>query len=213
MKTSANSSPITGPLCRPTGKPSSIAIDSSTPLTKWSASARLALRCFIALFAGPQDDHLFLQVKEARPSVLQGLVGPCPYSNNGERVVIGQRLMQSASDIFLGWTRGPGDRDFYVRQLHDMKISADLMAYPPRVLAAYGHICGRALARAHAKTGDSVMIAGYLGTNETMDDAVVKYAVAYADRVEQDFHEFQKAIRSGRFPLETTQSETAAAIR
>src|SRR5262249_29688290 len=86
-------------------------------------------RCFIALFCGVQDDHLFLQVKEARPSVLEGLAGPCPFSNNGERVVAGQRLMQSASDLFLGWTRGMHGRDFYVRQLRDMKIAPNLAGY------------------------------------------------------------------------------------
>src|SRR5262249_23123300 len=111
-------------------------------------------RCFIALFAGSQDDHLFLQVKEARPSVLEGLAGPSPYKTNGERVVEGQRLMQSASDIFLGWTRGVHGHEFYIRQLRDMKIAPNLTGYGLRALAAYGHLCGRALARAHAKSGD-----------------------------------------------------------
>src|SRR5262249_40006005 len=119
-------------------------------------------RCFIVLFSGDQDDHLFLQVKEARPSVLEGLAGHSPFANNGERIVTGQRLMQSASDIFLGWSRAMHDRDFYVRQLRDMKIAPDLTGYTPRVLAGYGRLCGRALARAHAKAGDAATHRVYL---------------------------------------------------
>jgi uncharacterized protein (DUF2252 family) len=170
-------------------------------------------RCFIALFCGDQDDHLFLQVKEARPSVLEGLVGPCPFSNNGERVVTGQRLMQSASDIFLGWTRGMHGRDFYVRQLHDMKIAPNLAGYGPRTLGAYGHLCGRALARAHAKSGDAAAITGYLGATGVFDEAVADYALAYADQVEKDYELFRAATRAGRFPIETLPSEVEAAIR
>ncbi len=170
-------------------------------------------RCFIALFAGDQDDHLFLQVKEARTSVLQGLVGPSPYGTNGERVVEGQRLMQSASDIFLGWTRGVHGHEFYVRQLRDMKIAPNLTGYGPRALAAYGHLCGRALARAHAKSGDAAALSGYLGTNDVFDDAIADYAVAYADQVEKDYQAFRAAIRSGRFPVETVPSDIEQAVR
>jgi uncharacterized protein (DUF2252 family) len=170
-------------------------------------------RCFIALFCGDQDDHLFLQVKEARPSVLEGLAGPCPFSNNGERVVMGQRLMQSASDIFLGWTRGMQGRDFYVRQLHDMKIAPDLSGYAPRTLAAYGDLCGRALARAHAKSGDAASITGYLGANDVFDEAIADYALAYADQVEKDYESFRAATRAGRFPTEASPSEVEAAVR
>jgi uncharacterized protein (DUF2252 family) len=170
-------------------------------------------RCFIALFAGDQNDHLFLQVKEARPSVLQGLVGPSPFSTNGERIVEGQRLMQSASDIFLGWTRGVHDREFYVRQLRDMKIAPNLTGYGPRALAAYGHLCGRALARAHAKSSDAAALAGYLGTNDVFDEAVADYALAYADQVERDYELFRAAIRAGRFPVETVPSEIEQAVR
>src|SRR5262249_43330702 len=141
-------------------------------------------RCYIALFAGNQDDHLFLQVKEARPSVLEGLAGPAPFENNGERVVFGQRLMQSASDIFLGWSRGPHG-DCYVRQLRDMKLAPNLAGYTPSLLTAYAALCGRALARAHAKSGDAAPIAGYLGNGTTFDDAVAHYAMAYANQVEK----------------------------
>jgi uncharacterized protein (DUF2252 family) len=170
-------------------------------------------RCFIALFCGDQDDHLFLQVKEARPSVLEGLAGPCPFPNNGERVVAGQRLMQSASDVFLGWTRGMHGRDFYVRQLRDMKIAPNLAGYAPRTLAAYGHLCGRALGRAHAKSGDAAAITGYLGATGVFDEAIADYALAYADQVEKDYESFRAATRAGRFPIETVPSETEQAIR
>src|SRR5262249_16565617 len=170
-------------------------------------------RCFIVLFTGDQDDHLFLQVKEARDSVLEGLAGPSPYSNNGERVVAGQRLMQSASDIFLGWTRGMHGHDFYVRQLRDMKIAPNLTGYTPRTLAAYGHLCGRALGRAHAKSGNAATLTGYLGSTGAFDEAVADYALAYADQVERDHEAFRAATRSGRFPLETQPSEIEQAIR
>ena len=170
-------------------------------------------RCFIALFCGDQDDHLFLQVKEARASVLEGLSGPRPYPNNGERVVVGQRLMQSASDIFLGWTRGMHDRHFYVRQLRDMKIAPNLTGYTPRTLAAYGHLCGRALARGHAKSGDAASIAGYLGTTAVFDEAIADYALAYADQVEKDYRAFRAATRAGRFPIETVPSMIEQAVQ
>jgi uncharacterized protein (DUF2252 family) len=170
-------------------------------------------RCFIALFTGDQDDHLFLQVKEARPSVLEGLAGPSPFANNGERVVVGQRLMQSASDVFLGWTRDMRGRDFYVRQMRDVKIAPNLRGYAPRTLAAYAHLCGRALARAHAKTGDAATLTGYLGATSAFDEAVADYALAYADQVERDYEAFRAAARAGRFPLETQPSEIEQAIR
>lgn len=166
-------------------------------------------RCLVALFNGDQGDHLLLQVKEARPSVLEG---PAPYSNNGERVVQGQRLMQSASDVFLGWAR-LRNRDYYVRQLRDMKIAPDLTQHTPRVLHAYGHLCGRVLARAHAKSGDAATIAGYLGSTGAFDEAIALYAVGYANQVEKDYESFRAAIRSGRFPTETTPSDVERAIR
>jgi len=170
-------------------------------------------RCFIALFTGKQNDHLFLQVKEARPSVLEGLAGPCPYDNNGERVVLGQRLLQSASDIFLGWTRDRNGRDFYVRQLRDRKIAPNLTGYAPGTLTAYGHLCGRVLARAHAKAGDAAALAGYMGTTDQFDEAVADYARAYADQVEKDYDAFRAATRAGRFPVETQPTEIEQAVR
>jgi uncharacterized protein (DUF2252 family) len=159
-------------------------------------------RCYVALFADPQDAYLFLQVKEARQSVLDGYVGPVPDGNQGERVVCGQRLMQSASDIFLGWLRGPGDHDFYVRQLRDMKLAPELATFTPSFLNAYARLCGEALARAHAKSGDAAVIAGYVGRGESLEEALRDYAFGYADQVEEDFDAFQRAVRDGRFPVE-----------
>jgi len=170
-------------------------------------------RCYVVLFVDWQDDHLFLQVKEARSSVLEGRACAATYANQGERVVTGQRLMQSASDIFLGWTRGPHGREYYVRQLRDMKLSADLTTFTPRLLAAYADLCGQTLARAHSKAGDPTMIAGYLGGTENFDQALCDYALAYADQVEQDYEAFQKAVRAGRFPIETVPSPLEEAIR
>jgi uncharacterized protein (DUF2252 family) len=169
-------------------------------------------RCLVALFNGDQGEHLFLQVKEARESVLASRTGEAPHANNGERVVLGQRLMQSASDVFLGWAR-MRERDFYVRQLRDMKIAPTLTGYTPRVLHAYGHLCGRVLARAHAKSGDAATIAGYLGSAGVFDEAIAHYAVGYANQVERDYESFRAAVRAGRFPTETTASETEQALR
>jgi uncharacterized protein (DUF2252 family) len=163
-------------------------------------------RCYIVLFVDRQDDHLFLQVKEARSSVLEGRAGPSPFANQGERVVTGQRLMQSASDIFLGWSSEPDGRDFYVRQLHDMKLASSLAGYTPRLLIAHARLCGEALARAHAKSGDATMIAGYLGTSDSFDVAIRDHALGYADQVEKDYELFQRAVQAGRFPVEKFQA-------
>jgi len=170
-------------------------------------------RCYIVLLAGRQDDHLLLQVKEARRSVLEGRSGSSPFDNDGERIVTGQRLMQSASDIFLGWTGGLHGRYFYVRQLRDMKIAPNLAGYSPRILAAYGDLCGRVLARAHAKAGDAPTIVGYVGTTTRFDEAIADYAETYADQVEEDYEAFRGAIRAGRFPIETLPSDVEQAIR
>jgi uncharacterized protein (DUF2252 family) len=160
-------------------------------------------RCIAALFIDRQDSYLFLQIKEARRSVLDGRAGASPFANQGERVVTGQRLMQSASDIFLGWSRGVEGRDFYVRQLRDMKLAPDLTTFTPAFLAAYGRLCGECLARAHAKSGDAALIAGYLGTSENFDESLRDYALGYADQVEKDYETFKRAVRAGRFPTET----------
>ncbi|MGH7059511.1 MAG: DUF2252 domain-containing protein, partial [Stellaceae bacterium] len=161
-------------------------------------------RCYIVLLLGEHNEPLFLQVKEARRSVLEMHAGPSPWRNQGERVVAGQHLMQAVSDIFLGWARGPEGRDFYVRQLRDMKIAAEIDQLDAPELALYGRLCGGALARAHAKAGQSPAIAGYLGASDAFDDAIAKYSLAYADQIERDYETFRAAIRSGRLRTETS---------
>ena len=160
-------------------------------------------RCAIALFLADETDPLFLQIKEARRSVLELPDSPPLFAHQGERVVTGQRLMQAASDIFLGWAEVPGSQDYYVRQLRDMKVSVDIETFRPRTLIDYGAVCGWALARAHAKAGDAATIAGYLGRADRFDRAIARYANAYADQVERDFAAFKAAIQSGRFTVET----------
>jgi uncharacterized protein (DUF2252 family) len=170
-------------------------------------------RCCIALYMADDDDPLFLQVKQARASVLEGLAGPPRWASNGERVVIGQRLMQSASDIFLGWSRGQNGRDFYVRQLRDMKFTAELTGFTPKLLSYYADMCGQVLARAHSKAGDAATIAGYLGDGTSFDEAISQYAVNYADQVEQDFATFQTAVRAGKLPIDTMPAEIEQVLR
>ncbi len=161
-------------------------------------------RCFILVLEGrDENDPLILQAKEATASVLEQHLGGSGYANHGERVVVGQRLMQATPDIFLGWTRGPGGRDFYVRQLWDMKGSVDTTTLPPDGLGFYGGICAWALARAHARSGDSVAISAYLGTNDTFDGAVADFAEAYADQNAKDHAAYLAAIRAGRVSTPT----------
>ncbi len=159
-------------------------------------------RCAIALFLADGVDPLFLQIKEARRSVVESPLAGDRFPHQGERVVVGQRLMQAASDIFLGWAEVPGSQDYYVRQLRDMKASVDIGAFRARTLIDYGAVCGWALARAHAKAGDAATIAGYLGRGDRFDRALARYAPAYADQVERDFEAFEAGVRSGRFPVE-----------
>jgi uncharacterized protein (DUF2252 family) len=156
----------------------------------------------IALLIGRDDrDVLFLQAKEAQPSVLERFVGTSEHSNHGRRIVVGQRLMQAASDIFLGWVRiaGPqGHRDYYVRQLHDWKGGADVETFRPEGATLYGRLCGATLARAHARWGDRIAIASYLGKGDTFDSAIADFASTYADQNERDYEAFADAVRSGR---------------
>jgi uncharacterized protein (DUF2252 family) len=170
-------------------------------------------RCFVALLLAAPDDPLFLQVKEARRSVLERYTGHARVPHNGQRVVVGQRLMQAASDIFLGWTRGPRGRDFYIRQLRDMKLAPDVETQSAQVMQTYATICGMALARAHDKAGDAAMIAGYLGSIDHFDEAIGDYAVGYADQVERDYETFVKAVRSGRLESDLSPSRLATALR
>lgn len=155
-------------------------------------------QCAVALFMASDDDPVFLQVKEANASVLEPYVGRSRHANHGERVVVGQRLMQSASDLFLGWGKGANRRDYYVRQLRDMKMSAVIEDFSAADMRAYGRVCGWALARAHARSGDAAMVAGYMGSSEVFDDALCDFAVEYADQTERDYKAFVKAVRDGR---------------
>ena len=154
--------------------------------------------CLIALFLAAENDPIFLQVKEANASVLEPHAGVSAHANHGQRVVVGQRLMQSASDMFLGWAVGQNGRHFYVRQLRDMKTSAIIEDFDATDLRAYGRVCGWALARAHARSGDPAKIAGYLGSSEVFDDAMCDFAVAYADQAQRDHRAFVRAVRQGR---------------
>jgi uncharacterized protein (DUF2252 family) len=158
-------------------------------------------RAFIALLQGrDQQDPLFLQVKEATRSVLEDHLGKSRYKQHGERVVYGQRMMQAASDIYLGWTKGPLDdtRHYYWRQLRDMKGSAEVESMTPVGLRIYARICGWTLARAHARSGDPVAIAAYLGKRDTFDQAITDFSQGYADQNERDYQAFADAVRTGR---------------
>jgi uncharacterized protein (DUF2252 family) len=166
-------------------------------------------RAWIALMLGRDgQDPLFLQLKEAEASVLEEFLGPSEFSNHGERVVTGQRLMQASSDIFLGWLHveegiDGGNRDFYGRQLKDWKGSAEIEQMKPSGLAAYGRLCGWTLARAHARSGDRIAIAAYLGKGTVFDRAIVEFSQAYAEQNERDYRALAKAVKSGRITAET----------
>ena len=157
-------------------------------------------RAFIVLLQGRDaQDPLFLQVKEATPSVLEAYLRKSRYRQHGERVVQGQRIMQAASDIYLGWTKGlDQNRHFYWRQLRDMKGSAAVETMTPVPLTFYAQICGWTLARAHARSGDPVAIAEYLGPDDAFDRSIADFSKRYADQNEQDYQAFLNAIRSGR---------------
>ncbi|MGE3799290.1 MAG: DUF2252 domain-containing protein, partial [Thermomicrobiales bacterium] len=162
----------------------------------------VGLRCFVILLLGNDDDDpLFLQLKEARPSVLETFGLRTPFANHGKRVVTGQRIMQAASDLFLGWTR-VGSVDYYVRQLRDMKFSVPLEKLDTRDVTAYADLCGRTLARAHACSTDPAWIGGYLGRGDGFDHAVSDFAVAYADQTERDYESLVAAVGSGKVAAE-----------
>ncbi|HEY7032410.1 MAG TPA: DUF2252 domain-containing protein [Thermomicrobiales bacterium] len=162
----------------------------------------VGLRCFVALLLGNDDDDpLFLQIKEARASVLEPFLAKRPYGNHGKRVVSGQRIMQAASDLFLGWTHA-GRVDYYVRQLRDMKFGVSTDELDADDLVAYGGLCGWSLARAHACSGDPARIGGYLGPGDAFDRAVAAFAVAYADQTERDHATLVAAAKRGRVPAE-----------
>jgi uncharacterized protein (DUF2252 family) len=157
-------------------------------------------QAFIVLLQGRDaQDPLFLQVKEATASVLEAFLPKSRYQLHGKRVVHGQRMMQAASDIYLGWTKAPdGSRHFYWRQLRDMKASADVESMTPPALTLYARICGWTLARAHARSGDPVATAACLGDSDAFDQSITDFSQRYADQNERDYQEFVTAIRSGR---------------
>jgi uncharacterized protein (DUF2252 family) len=154
--------------------------------------------CAVMLLMASAHDPLLLQFKEALPSVLEPYAGKSPYTNHGERVVTGQRMLQSASDVFLGWTTDDEGRDYYFRQLRDMKMKIDLEAMTKADWLEYVDVCGGTLARAHARTGDAAVIAGYIGKADAFDRAIMKFAAGYADQTERDHAALVKAIRAGR---------------
>ena len=166
-------------------------------------------RCWIVLMLGrDQQDPLFLQVKEAQHSVLAPFAGVSRYTNQGQRVVAGQLLMQASSDIFLGWQRNPAGldgvvRDFYVRQLRDWKLSLDIETMVLSGMRMYGELCGWTLARAHARSGDRIAIAAYLGGGDVFDQAITRFAAAYADQTERDHAALAEAAKSGRIRAES----------
>ncbi len=150
---------------------------------------------------------LLLQVKEARTSVLESYAGKSEYEKHGERVVVGQRLTQSSADIFLGWVRGPEGRDYYVRQLRDMKVSFSFDEVTATRLKRYARYCGQALARSHAKSGNGAMISGYLGKSEAFDEAVSQFSIKYAKQNEKDYKRLLNAVRQGKIKA-TVETES-----
>jgi uncharacterized protein (DUF2252 family) len=153
--------------------------------------------CWVLLMMDADDDPLFLQVKEARTSVLEPYAGKSAFQNHGQRVVNGYRTMQPASDMFLGWMRGP-KRDFFVRQLRDVKISVRVDLFGKSELDLYAKWCGRALALSHARSGTPAMLSGYMGNSDTFDRAVAAFSIAYADQAEKDHEALARAVRSSK---------------
>jgi len=161
-------------------------------------------RCIVVLLRGRDiDDPLILQIKEATHSVLEAYLGKSRFPHAGHRVVAGQRLMQAASDIFLGWMTGPGGRQFYWRQLRDMKASVDIATLRPPGLELYAEACGWALARGHARSGRRIAISAYMGAGDRFDQAIAEFAVAYANQTEKDYELVMKAIKKGDIPVQT----------
>ena len=166
--------------------------------------ASVGRRCWIALFMSASNDPLFLQAKEAVSSVLEPYLGKSAYPHHGQRVVVGQRMIQPASDAFLGWvTAGmtDGPHQYYIRQLRDAKIEPRIETYDAETLNVYGKACGRVLARAHAKTGDQFTISGYAGTSDQFDAALAGFAMAYADQVEEDYGALKTAVKNGKIKV------------
>jgi uncharacterized protein (DUF2252 family) len=160
--------------------------------------------CGVALMFAPDNEPLILQLKEARPSVLEPYIGKSAYDNHGRRVVAGQRIAQSASDIFLGWTQFDG-KHFYIRQLRDTKVKPEPEIWEGGDMLENAELMGYVLARAHARTGDAATIRGYLGTHETFDEALREFAIDYADQAEKDYEALVAAVAKGRIKAITEQ--------
>ena len=177
----------------------------------------VGLLAWVLLLQGrDENDILTLQVKQAQQSVLEPFTAPSAYAQMGERVVEGQRLMQAASDSFLGWVTGKLGREYYVRQLRDMKWSPDPSKFTPAGLTSYAELCGHTLARAHARTGDAIAVSAYLGRATTFDDAIRAFSLAYADQVSSDYAAFTEAVASGRLaggPMPTDPEHFARLMR
>jgi uncharacterized protein (DUF2252 family) len=161
--------------------------------------------CAVALLMAADDDPLFLQIKEAGPSVLETHLGKSAYANHGQRVVVGQHLMQAASDLLLGWTLGQGGRHFYIRQLRDMKIKPLVELFNPATMFDYAMLCGWTLARAHARSSDPAMIAGYMGKKDVFDKAIATFSELYSDQAELDHAALKDAVRKGRIEVEVVR--------
>ncbi|MCD6063577.1 MAG: hypothetical protein K0R82_1488 [Flavipsychrobacter sp.] len=167
----------------------------------------------ISLRMSPNEEPLFLQIKEARPSVLEPFVGKSRYNNNGQRVVAGQKLMQAAGDVFLGWTEIANGRHFYIRQMREARIEPKIAAFNARVMIRYAQLCGGALARAHARNFKSSIISGYLGSCSKFDDAVSQFAIEYAEQNRKDYEALQDAVKKGlvvanKFPSQNGAPKT-----
>jgi hypothetical protein len=155
-------------------------------------------RCWVLLFMAGEGDPLFLQVKEARASVLEPFAGASVFPNHGQRVVDGYRRMQPASDIFLGWSQAPNGRQFFMRQLRDMKLGPMVETFGPVEMEVYAGWCARALALSHARHGDSAVLSGYMGKSVAFDKAIAAFSMAYADQNESDHAALDRAVRKGK---------------
>ena len=170
-------------------------------------------RCFVVLLINEKQEPLFIQVKEAGPSVLEAYTQKSIFDHNGQRVVEGQRLVQAASDIFLGWSTGPlAGRHYYLRQLKDKKIGLDVENFDKDLLSSYAKLCGRMLARAHAKAGNAALLSGYMGSADVLDEAISEFAVKYADQTENDYDDFMKAVKSGKLEVKKDEAVTELSL-
>jgi uncharacterized protein (DUF2252 family) len=157
--------------------------------------------CWVMLLMADDKDPLFLQVKEARASVLEAYAGKSVFPNHGQRVVNGHRMMQSASDVFLGWCKSKAGRDFYIRQLRDIKLKPRVEVFNSSAMIQFGEFCGWTLARAHARSGEPAMIGGYLGNGDTFDKAIAAFSIVYADQNERDYEFLKKAAQKGKLEV------------